>query len=98
MFVIQNKVFCFSFPRLALDIGDWVGEVIEADINPFVFFAEHDEHDIGNFQLTEAGFSALFADVEVMDVQVVEVGLGVGLEEVLFVVKTEGEALKALIK
>lgn len=61
-----------------------------SNIDPLIFLTKYDEHDAGYLELSKARLPSPFANIEVMNVEIVKIVPGVGLEEIFFIVEAEG--------
>ena len=44
--IIKNKILLFPLTRLTFDLRNIVFEIIKANVNSLIFFAQNNHHDI----------------------------------------------------
>lgn len=88
--VIKNEILFFSFSSFAMDVWYFIGQVLSSNIYPLIFFAENDQHYVTDFEMSEAWLPVLFGHVEVMNVQIINILLRIGLKESFLVTETKG--------
>ena len=96
LIVIKYEILLFPLSRHTLDIRDMIAEILESNVDPLIFLAEDNQHNIADLQLTNTGFPSSPANIEVMHIKIVDIEFWVRLKEVFLVVETESKCFKTL--